>query len=211
MIQCTVHSADIIYRTECCRNKKLHMDAVIPSWFPADQIYPRGDHWFIGGEESLHIGPYKDKALAESKSKQFCARFAKLFDDGERMRYVRKVLSDEWAQIGPDATLQVEEIALEEILDPVRQGEAPKQWYRSVRFFQVDGVWFFSTREGIDVGPFETETYARHQEQGLKSLLIRTKSSEQARLTVMEFKHHPVELDPARVQIQGMRQFYKQH
>lgn len=39
----------------------------------------------------------------------------------------------------------------------VRQGEQEKSWYRSDRFFKVNGDWYFSTREKIDVGPFQTK------------------------------------------------------
>ncbi len=36
----------------------------------------------------------------------------------------------------------------------VRSGEKPRTWYRSERIFNVDGSWYFHTREGIDFGPF---------------------------------------------------------
>lgn len=36
-----------------------------------------------------------------------------------------------------------------------RNGESSeKSWYRSDRFFSMNGQWFFSTREHIDMGPF---------------------------------------------------------
>ena len=38
----------------------------------------------------------------------------------------------------------------------VRTGEESETWYRSDRFFTVDGEWYFTTREGQDVGPFLT-------------------------------------------------------
>jgi len=38
----------------------------------------------------------------------------------------------------------------------VRSGEQQKAWYRSNRFFKVNGDWYFSTREKMDVGPFTT-------------------------------------------------------
>ena len=37
-----------------------------------------------------------------------------------------------------------------------RNGEAEKHWYRSDRFFKVNGAWYFTTREHIDIGPFGT-------------------------------------------------------
>ena len=36
----------------------------------------------------------------------------------------------------------------------LRNGEAKHTWFRSDRFFCVDGEYYFATREKIDVGPF---------------------------------------------------------
>lgn len=36
-----------------------------------------------------------------------------------------------------------------------RNGESSeKSWYRSDRFFSMNGQWFFTTREHLDMGPF---------------------------------------------------------
>ena len=45
-----------------------------------------------------------------------------------------------------------------------REGELEKTWFRSDRFFKVEADYFFSTREGIDVGPFPSRSSA---ERGL--------------------------------------------
>lgn len=37
-----------------------------------------------------------------------------------------------------------------------RKNESQKIWFRSERVFRVDGRWYFHTREGIDVGPYES-------------------------------------------------------
>jgi hypothetical protein len=38
-----------------------------------------------------------------------------------------------------------------------RRGEPPGgRYFRSDRFVQTNGAWYFSTREQIDVGPFKT-------------------------------------------------------
>ncbi|WP_185233086.1 DUF6316 family protein [Teredinibacter franksiae] len=43
----------------------------------------------------------------------------------------------------------------------VREGEVhEKVWYRSERFFCADGQWFFSTREGDDIGPYSSRLSA---------------------------------------------------
>ena len=35
-----------------------------------------------------------------------------------------------------------------------------KVWFRSDRCFSVDNKWYFSTREGLDVGPFGSKDKA---------------------------------------------------
>ncbi len=47
--------------------------------------------------------------------------------------------------------------------------ESEKTWYRSERFFLVNGEWYFSTRENIDIGPFNTIDQAR---LGLERFII---------------------------------------
>jgi len=42
-----------------------------------------------------------------------------------------------------------------------RKGERGEIPYRSGRFFSAEGSWFFATREGDNVGPFETLQLAR--------------------------------------------------
>lgn len=46
----------------------------------------------------------------------------------------------------------------------LRHGEHEKTWFRSDRFFNVDSDFFFSTREGFNVGPFPNRPAA---ERGL--------------------------------------------
>jgi len=42
-----------------------------------------------------------------------------------------------------------------------RANEQPKSHFRSAdRCFQMNGEWFFATREGIDVGPYATRDAA---------------------------------------------------
>ena len=52
-----------------------------------------------------------------------------------------------------------------------RENEAPKTWFRSERVFLSDGKWFFHTREGVDVGPYESQFEAEIEAGMLKELL----------------------------------------
>lgn len=42
----------------------------------------------------------------------------------------------------------------------VRKGEKAKSWFRGDRFLQVNGLWYFTIREGRDVGPFNSHESA---------------------------------------------------
>ncbi len=44
-----------------------------------------------------------------------------------------------------------------------RKGETGSPGYRTGRFFVVDSAWFFSTREGLDHGPFPTREKAERE------------------------------------------------
>lgn len=42
-----------------------------------------------------------------------------------------------------------------------REGENEKTWFRSDRFFKVGDNYFFTTREGANVGPFTSKLAAK--------------------------------------------------
>ncbi len=56
-------------------------------------------------------------------------------------------------------------------MNVARQHEDPKTWFRSDRVFLSDGQWFFHTREGVDVGPYESQFEAEIEAGMLKELL----------------------------------------
>ena len=53
-------------------------------------------------------------------------------------------------------------------MNAARQNEETRTWFRSDRVFLSDGKWFFHTREGVDLGPYESQFEAEieAQEQG---------------------------------------------
>lgn len=57
-----------------------------------------------------------------------------------------------------------------------RQGEITNNWLRSNRFYNVKGQWFFSTREGIDFGPFESQIEAA---KALQNFILRPDQAQQ--------------------------------
>mgnify|MGYP000374416184 CR=1 FL=1 len=41
-------------------------------------------------------------------------------------------------------------------MDPHRNGEKGDIPIRNQRYFQKDNYWYYITREGVDIGPFDT-------------------------------------------------------
>jgi len=55
----------------------------------------------------------------------------------------------------------------------VRRGnEQRKTWFRSDRVFNCNGQWYFHTREGIDVGPYESHLEAEIESGLLRELIV---------------------------------------
>lgn len=187
------------------------MKRTLPSWFEADQVFEQDEGWFFGSRLALHVGPYRDYAMARVKSIEATDQLLRLRSESARLKYARQLLQEEWEVVGPfgEATVIGEEIELGPPPIQVRSGELQRSWIRSERFFQMNGVWFFSTREGIDVGPFDSEAEAKKHERNLVAELTRTRSSEEAHRAIYAYKHraHLETLDEARIQTVGLRQF----
>jgi hypothetical protein len=52
-----------------------------------------------------------------------------------------------------------------------RRDESNRTWFRSERVFNCNGQWYFHTREGIDVGPYESQLEAEIEAGMLKELI----------------------------------------
>jgi hypothetical protein len=52
-----------------------------------------------------------------------------------------------------------------------RADERLRTWFRSERVFLSDSQWFFHTREGVDVGPYDSQFEAEIEAGMLKELL----------------------------------------
>lgn len=62
-----------------------------------------------------------------------------------------------------------------------------KVFFRSDRIFRSNDSWYFHTREGIDVGPFQTEFEAQVESSILKNILKDAKNKDAALSTIREF------------------------
>ena len=69
-----------------------------------------------------------------------------------------------------------------------RKGEPPGgRFFRSDRYIQANGAWFFSTREQIDVGPFKTRHDAVKASETLIEQLKTAKDAADARKVIDDF------------------------
>ena len=68
-----------------------------------------------------------------------------------------------------------------------RSNEKPRTWFRSERVFLVDGRWFFHTREGVDVGPYETQFEAEIEAGMLRELMRESAPSDSGLSVIREF------------------------
>jgi len=77
----------------------------------------------------------------------------------------------------------------EKKIEEMRSGEESKTWFRSDRLYEDNGVWFFATREKIDVGPYTSLGEAEIDIQVLIASLKDTKSEEDAIQVIRAFSN----------------------
>lgn len=68
-----------------------------------------------------------------------------------------------------------------------RRFERPRAWFRADRVFAMNGQWFFSTREGIELGPYLSHSEAEAQASILSHRLERMCPGKQSRAVVCQF------------------------
>lgn len=68
-----------------------------------------------------------------------------------------------------------------------RENEKKKTWFRSDRVFITNGQWYFHTREGIDVGPYESQLEAEIEAGLLRELFKNTTVDGEALRVLKEF------------------------
>lgn len=73
-------------------------------------------------------------------------------------------------------------------MNAARKDERRRTWFRSDRVFLSNGQWFFHTREGVDVGPYDSQFEAEIEAGLLKELLReRTQKGETSMAVIREF------------------------
>ena len=161
----------------------------LPVWFQADHVFSHAGRWYLGKVGSLHIGPYGDRATARSKSDQITDELRSLADDSSKLAYVRRLLRVEWREVRegiPEQSADSQEPPV-----PVRAGETHRRWFRSDRIFSVGMAWFIATREGIDIGPFNSRKEAKRREKHVVHFLTEAESLDAVYRLAYEYKHRP--------------------
>lgn len=72
-------------------------------------------------------------------------------------------------------------------MNAVRLNERPRTWFRSERVFLSNGRWYFHTREGVDVGPYDSQFEAEIEAGMLKELLRERADAEGPLNVIREF------------------------
>lgn len=103
--------------------------------------------WFYKTRENQSIGPYPNRPMAEKAAKAF-AGFAKSLTGDSLDQLIGTHLK---ALSSNDKNL---------LQQPLRLGEWEVPDCRSTRVYQGQGKWYFRTREGSVVGPYESESEA---------------------------------------------------
>ena len=69
-----------------------------------------------------------------------------------------------------------------------RRDEAPRTWFRSERVYLLEAnAWYFRTREGVEIGPYDSEFEAQVEAGLLKQLIKNVQSDEQKLEIIREF------------------------
>ncbi len=68
-----------------------------------------------------------------------------------------------------------------------RSDETLRTWFRSDRVFIEQGNWFFHTREGVEVGPYESQFEAEIEAGLLRELLRQTEPGPASMSVIRDF------------------------
>ena len=72
-------------------------------------------------------------------------------------------------------------------MNVARSNEKTKTWFRSDRVFVSNTQWYFHTREGVDIGPYESQFEAEIEAGMLKELLREAARGQLCMAVIREF------------------------
>jgi len=68
-----------------------------------------------------------------------------------------------------------------------RDENSKKTWFRADRVFHTNGRWYFHTREGIDVGPYDSQLEAEIEAGMLRELIKHTRARGESLSVLRDF------------------------
>ena len=83
-----------------------------------------------------------------------------------------------------------------------RQNERPKLRFRSERIFNADELWYFHTREGVDVGPYQSRFDAEVEAALLQAVLCKTPPGSDSLRVIQEFVADGRDMRMSRVSVE---------
>jgi hypothetical protein len=97
----------------------------------SERFFEQESYWYFRTREGMDIGPFDTKEDAEEGVKGFIS-------------FLKEVHADVVVRINKYVRLQP------------RAGETEVPGGRSERIFEQNSYWYFRTREGMDIGPYDT-------------------------------------------------------
>ncbi|MFW6092431.1 MAG: DUF6316 family protein [Pseudomonadota bacterium] len=168
------------------------MANALPRWFAADRVFEDQDGWYVGSPTGYRMGPYPRREIAGQRSEQLTAELRRCRSSREIVHKVREFVHAESSRTERPVRAGRVNGSDEVERPPVRAGESPRTWFRTSRFFNIGGAWFFTTRENIDVGPYDSKAAAERDVARLIEILSETSTDAEARLAIHEFNSRPV-------------------
>ena len=68
-----------------------------------------------------------------------------------------------------------------------RRDEAPRNWFRTERVFREEGGWYFHTREGVNLGPYQSQFDAEIEASMIQELFKEVEQGPQSLQIIRDF------------------------
>jgi len=165
------------------------MTSNLPAWFAADQFYAAPDGWYVGAAGGFRVGPFANAEQAAAHSRELTAKLLRCRNTTEMVRTVRWFVHEQTRSHGrqvKNGTLTSDHGEGDE--PRARAGEKPRLRFRTDRLFAVSDGWYFTTREGIDVGPYSTREEAAAGAAKLLALLRHLPAGPASRMAIERFR-----------------------
>jgi hypothetical protein len=164
------------------------MTPSLPAWFAADQFFAAPDGWYVGTADGFRVGPFANEEQAAGHSRELSAKLLRCRDTTEMVRTVRWFVHEQTRRHGRQVKNGVPAPTGDSGEPQARAGEKPRLRFRTERLFAVADGWYFTTREGIDVGPYRSRDEAQAGAARLLALLRHLPPGPTSRMAIERFR-----------------------